>query len=334
VTTSATPVTAGAAPVTSRWRRLGATVAAVLVAVLVLGGCGGVVGALVTTEQDIGNAGYSSVKVGLTNSDNDLSVSAKAGGAPTATDTKEIAGIVWRQFHLRFGSLTITVHGSGQSSRTVYSFDKMQATFGARDASYNKTSLRSGLIHFGIEALIGLVVVVAIIVLLIVFLVRRRRRKRRQAQAAWGPGYGYGPGSQGAGPYGAGPAPGVGSPGTGPYGAGPYGTGPYGAGPYETGPYEAGPYEAGPYEAGPYEAGPPSGVGPAPQPSSGPPPASGPPSADPRPATLPATPDGWGSPTPAAPTDPWGQPPDAGAPAPPPSGWDDPAWDTDGESRS
>jgi hypothetical protein len=284
-----------------RARRWLVAVTAVVVATLSLAGCGGVIGSVVSTETDIRNAGYSSVKVGLTDSDTNVSVSATSSSPPpTSADIKEIAGIVWHGFHLRFNELTVKVNGGGQSTERSFTFAGLQQLFGTRNPSYNKTSLRQSLEHFGIVIVIVAGVVVVLVVVLIVWIVRRRRKRRLAAIGPWGQGYGAGQGQGQA--YGPGPAQGdrPGAP------AGPPAWGPtpgYGGPPASTG------YHGPPATAPPSSQVEPNGEGKG-KPPSGPPP-PGPEETDP-----------WGRPHPPA----WsgGDEPGSGWDPPPRSGWHTP----------
>jgi hypothetical protein len=208
-------------------------IAALIVAALTLGGCAGIIGSIVTTQDDIRNAGlgFTSVKVGLADNDTDLTVSASSAVAPSAAGTKEIAGIVWRDIHVRFGSLRVQLHGAGQTTVTNFSFAALSRLFGARKPAYDKTTLRQSLLHFGIVVLIIVVVLIVLIVLTVLYILRRRRRRRQLLGA--GPTWG-GPQSGGVPQWGqGGPQPGGAAPqwGADAWGSPPSGPGSWGQGP-------------------------------------------------------------------------------------------------------
>ncbi|HEY1732886.1 MAG TPA: hypothetical protein VGG23_00465 [Acidimicrobiales bacterium] len=192
----------------SALRRAGVIVAVIVTATVLLAGCGGVIGSIVSTQDDIRSAGFGNAKVGLAGGDNDVTISAGTAGAPANAAFDQIAGIVWKQFHVRFDVLRITLHGDGRTVEESLSFATMQRDFGARSPADNKTTLRGGLLRFGIIAVVVVVVVLALAAVIVLLLVRRSRRRRRRSPppGAWGPGQpgpgqgGYGPAPQGPGP--------------------------------------------------------------------------------------------------------------------------------------
>ncbi len=160
---------------------------AIVAAAVTLAGCGGIVGSIVTTQQDIRSAGFSSASVGLADNDTNVMVTAGTSSAPTPADAREIAGIVWHDLHVRFGELRVDLHGGAATSSFVFPFATLQRTFGSRSPADNSTTLRQSLVHFGVVVIIVVAVVVVLVVVLIVLLVRRRRRRRRIGSGgAWG----------------------------------------------------------------------------------------------------------------------------------------------------
>jgi hypothetical protein len=244
-------------------------------AVALLGSCG-VVSAMLDTQQGLRDAGYQSVHVGFhqNGSADDVDVSVTVSAEPVQNDTVNVASVVWAKLHERFDNLDVTVHGDGTSVSRRFTFDELQQTFGARNQSYNSTTVAGGVKRLGFEVLGGLVVIVLAIVVTAIFLTRKRRRNR---QAGWTPG----------------PTP-----------AGMAGPAPWpGGAPAPTRPYAPGPPPS--YAPGPppsYAPGPPQSYAPGPpQPGW---PLWPPPPHPPRPGEAPGPPQPGGSPPPPPPVGP------------------------------
>ncbi len=226
----------GRRPVARRWRSRGglsvlAVLAVLAAAALTLGGCT-VVSALLDTQQALQRDGFQSVSVNykfMTNGDG-VTVSVAVGAPATPADVNRAAEVVWQHLHERFDFLQVSVHGTGSGAGALqqarYTFADMEAMFGARNPSWNKTSIRSSAEHLGVAVLIGIVAVVAVIVGIAVTL-RRRKRRRRPPRVGGGgtgaplwpapPGPPWAPWAPvapppGAPPPGTGPGPGWGPP--------------------------------------------------------------------------------------------------------------------------
>jgi hypothetical protein len=162
---------------------------AALAASLALGACGGVVGSFVSTRQALSAAGYSDVSIGVAGNDDDVKISATVDQSISAGEIGEIAAIVWRDVHQRFGALDITLHAAGQTFKQTIPFAELQRQIGARDPAYNETSLHDVIIKTGVVVLVAVVAVVILLVVAAVLL-RRRRRQGRVDGAGSGPGPG------------------------------------------------------------------------------------------------------------------------------------------------
>jgi hypothetical protein len=210
-----------------RRRSVVTAVAAVLVGLVVLAGCGGAPGALLDSDVALANAGFHSAEVGFSSSTrlgsttvDGVTVSASLGAVPTSGDLRQVSEIIWQKVHFRFAVVAITLHGGGQTVKATYAFDQLQRDLGPRNPAWNRTTLTHSVLTVGLVVLAVLAGVVVLAVLLTVVLVTRRRRRRGPPVPPFGgPGYLGGPGTP-AGPW----APG-------PYGAGPPGYGPWGSGP-------------------------------------------------------------------------------------------------------
>jgi hypothetical protein len=171
-------------PATNRRRPALLLLAAALTLSVVLGACGGVVGSVLSTRQALDDAGFSHVSVSLGGETN-VKVSATVDQNASAAEVREIAAIVWRDFHERFDFVDITLHAADRTERGSLPFSPLQQEFGARPAADNRTTIRSGIVHVGLEVLGGSAVVVLVIIVLIVALVRRRRRRPRLRPGPW-----------------------------------------------------------------------------------------------------------------------------------------------------
>jgi hypothetical protein len=291
------------------WRWL-AGVVILFGAVALLGSCG-VISAMLDTQQGLRNAGYQSVHVGFHNNGgaDNVDVSVTVSAEPTQTAAVNVASVVWAKLHERFDNLNVTVHGDGTSVSRQFSFDEMQQTFGARNPSYNSTTVAGGVKQLGFEVLGGLVVIGAIIAAAAILLTRKRRRSRQVAWAGWPPGS-TAAGVPGQQPWSGGPAA--------PYPGGPT---PYAQPPGQPPSSALGPPQPGaPGPPEPGAPGPPQSGAPGPPLTSAPvPPPPGrplwpPPAHPPRPAE-PTGPPSTSSPGASPPPD--GPPAQEGGPAPP-----------------
>jgi hypothetical protein len=170
------------------WRWL-AGVVVLFGAVALLGGCG-VVSAMLDTQQGLRDAGFQSVHVGFhdNGSADDVDVSVTVSAEPTQNDTVNVASVVWAKLHERFDNLAVTVHGDGSSVSRRFTFDELQQTFGARNPSYNSTTVAGGVKRLGFEVLGGLAVLAIAVVLTAILLTRRRKRNRQMAWPGWSAG--------------------------------------------------------------------------------------------------------------------------------------------------
>ena len=167
---------------------------------ILLGGCGGVVGSVLSTRQGVDGAGFSDTSVSVS-SETNVKVTTTVHQDYSDAQVHEIAAIVWRDFHERFDLLEITLHATDRTVSGAIPFAVLQLDFGARSSADNATTIRSGIIRFGLEVVIGAVVVVLVIVFLVVVLVRRRRRHRVGPPGPGARGPGAPPGSiSGSGP--------------------------------------------------------------------------------------------------------------------------------------
>jgi hypothetical protein len=183
------------------WRRL-AGVVVLLGAAALLGSCG-VVSAMLDTQQGLKDAGYQSVHVGFHDNGgaDDVDVTVTVAAEPTQTDTVNVASVVWAKLHERFDNLDVTVHGGGTSVSRRFTFDEIQQTFGARNPSYNSTTVSDSVKQLGFGVLAGLAFA-GVVITVVIVLTRKRRRKRQAVWAGGSPGPGGywtpGPPSQGA----------------------------------------------------------------------------------------------------------------------------------------
>lgn len=162
-----------------RWR-LAAGVAAVVAAALLLAGCGGVLGSFLTVRTDLQSQGFRSVNINSTNQT--IRVQATLPTAPDDADVGKVARAVWDGVPYRFDLLEVTVTGAGRTDSGSFTFDTLRQALGARDPSFDQTSLTRGTVGlvltiFGIVAAV-FVVLLAVVVVIVVSLTRRSRRKR------------------------------------------------------------------------------------------------------------------------------------------------------------
>jgi hypothetical protein len=173
--------------------------ALVILAAVLLGACGGTIGATLSLQHSLEDNGYGSVHVSP--SGNSLKVSVSVAAVPSQSNLRSVAQIVWADFHETFDYCDVTIHGEGPDYAQDLSFGEMQQAFGARNPSWNRTSIQTSTEELGGFIIGGVVVLVVIIVVIIVM---SRRRKRRRAYQQWGGGPGQpwagGPGQQWAGP--------------------------------------------------------------------------------------------------------------------------------------
>jgi hypothetical protein len=178
---------------------LGVAVAALLATLL--GGCGPI-SALIHTQQALTNAGYQSVSVNFNVGNQDqIKVSVTVNATPSATNSDDVAHVVWDKFHERFSLLSVTVHGSGPAFQRDYSYSDLVSLFGPRNPAYDKTSVSSATQQLGLIVVIVIVVLILGVVLTVI-MVRRRRRGRTPPWTPGGP-----PWTQGGPPPGGGAPP-------------------------------------------------------------------------------------------------------------------------------
>lgn len=320
-------------------RGLFAALAALVLAGLLLAGCGGAIGAFLHVDTQLRDAGFGSPNASFQTGGglDDLRVTAKLGADPTEESFRKVASIVWTEVPYRFDTLQVSLTGGGRTREANYTFEDLQQAFGARNPAYNETTVGEAFVNVGkIVLIVGAVVVVVAVVLIIVLV--RRKRRRRNHQFAYGGGYGgYPPGPPG-GPGGP-PGPWSGPPGA--TGAPVWNEPPGAPGPPVWSPP---PGEPG---APPVWSPPPGGPGgpPAwsPQGPDGPPPAWNQPPGAPPPPVPPDAPPPWSPPaqtgTPPFPWMPSPPPPPAAPPTVAPPGeegqvppWTPPQDDQPGES--
>jgi hypothetical protein len=195
-----------------RDRRWPVVLLVLLATTLLAAGCGAL-SALIDTQQSLQNAGYQSVHVGFhaNGQADDVDVGVTVSAAPTQADSLNVASVVWAHLHERFDYLDVTVHGTGPSVTTDYSFGNLQQTFGPRNPSWDKTTVAAGTEQLGF-IIIGAIAAIGVTIAVVAILVTRARRRRR-GPPGWPGGQGPAgrPGVQGpAGwPGGTGPAGGV-----------------------------------------------------------------------------------------------------------------------------
>jgi len=171
-----------------------------LLAVTVLAAGCSALSALIDTQQALQNAGYQSVHVGFhaNGQADDVDVSVTVSAAATQSDALNVASVVWAHLHERFDDLDVTVHGTGPSVTTDYSFGNLQQTFGPRNPSWDKTTVAAGTEQVGF-VIIGAIVAIGVTIAVVAILVTRARRRRRGP-----PGW---PGGQGPPGWPGGPGP-------------------------------------------------------------------------------------------------------------------------------
>lgn len=153
---------------------------------LALSGCA-TINALVDTQQALRDAGYQSVHVSFSTSSSvdKLKVSVKVPAVPAEADTLSVASVVWHKFHEHFELLDVTVHGTEASVSHEYAFDELVSELGARNPSWDKTSITTGTRELG-EAIIGTLVGIGVVIAVVAIVVSRRNRRR--AQPVWADG--------------------------------------------------------------------------------------------------------------------------------------------------
>jgi hypothetical protein len=194
----------------ARSRRL-PVIAALFGLAALLASCS-VIRSVVGTDDALRNAGFqsSTVDLGVGSSGDYVRVTVSVPAAPTAADADEVASIVWRHVQERFAVLYVTVDGAGSAYRQSYGFDQLQAMFGPRNPSWNRTNISSAVSATGVGVIVGLLALVVAVVVIVLAVGRRRRRRGPPSWVAPG---GYGPGGYLG--HGAAPAPGGYGPGGG-----------------------------------------------------------------------------------------------------------------------
>ncbi len=195
------------------WRLI---VVAVVTGAIVLSSCSGIT-SIIDTQTALQNAGFGSVQVKTDVTANTLSVSVGVDVRPVEADARRVALVVWQTFHERFDRLNIAVHGGGQTVDESFTFDQLEASLGARNPAWNRTSVEAGTRYFA-YLVIGVVGGFLALVVVVVLLVQRRRRRHRPPWTGGGPWPGYPPGGYppvpggGYPPPAGGPPPGYGRP--------------------------------------------------------------------------------------------------------------------------
>lgn len=209
--TAVTPTGSDSIGGVARWlpsRRRALATAALLGAIILLGGCG-LISSVVSTTSGLEKAGFSSVRVSVnavTAGRNAVEVSVSVDAAPSDRAAVMVARVVWNDLHEHFDDLDVTVNGHGPALHRTFPFATLVDLFGPRNPAWDRTSVTSSVQNLGYGVLIGLVVVAVVVAIVIVVVVNRRRR--RGPPPPW-------PGFAGAAPAGL-PPPWAGPPGSGP----------------------------------------------------------------------------------------------------------------------
>lgn len=185
---------------------------ALVLVLVVLEGCGGVVGSIITTTEGLRSAGFATVSVTprlMSDGSDGVGVGVTVAAPPSDAAARTVAQIVYQDLQVRFDVLDITVHGQGPAVLREFAFADLVAMFGARNPAYNQSSITSSTENLGVSVLVGLGMVVALTGAIAVFFVVRRRRRpppppwsgfhpgdpvnpawenRSGAPPAWGPG--------------------------------------------------------------------------------------------------------------------------------------------------
>ncbi len=191
---------AASAPARSGGGRPGRTRSAIaavalLLAAVVVTGCA--VTSLIDTQQALRADGYQSVSVHFSfpSSGDRVDAHVSVAAPPTQTNVRSVALVVWRHLRERFAVLNVSVRGTGTGSGQVatgtYRFAELQSIFGARNPSWDRTSIRQSAEHLGLAVVGGIVGLVAVVVVVALVVTRRNRRRR--------PPWGSGPAWVGAG---------------------------------------------------------------------------------------------------------------------------------------
>ena len=148
-----------------------AVVAAVVLAVLALGGCG-IVQAQTKTQNALHRAGFSDVSVSLHVQNDNTTVEVTGVGDGRGPEGQRAASVVWRSFPYRLDGVVI--------DGILYSKQVLFDRFGGRPEAYERRSLgnefeRIGKTVLGVGGVV-LLVISAVLVLLIFLFVRRGRR--------------------------------------------------------------------------------------------------------------------------------------------------------------
>ena len=179
--------------------------AALISALIVLGGCG-LISSVVDTTIGLQKAGFTSVKVNLNavaSGRNAVDVSVSVDAAPSDGAAVTVARVVWNDLHEHFDDLDVTVNGHGHALHRQFPFAALVGLFGPRNPAWDRTSIKSSVQNVGYAVFIGVAVVALVVAAIIVAVVRSRRR--RGPPPPW-------PGFAGAGGV---PPPWAGSPGPG-----------------------------------------------------------------------------------------------------------------------
>jgi len=177
------------------FRTKAAGLVAAIVVVLGLVACG-TVRASYRTDKALQRSGFTGANVS-THHENGLTtvIVRYRASASSRAELLNAAGIVWRNFDLRFDAVEV------QSTNSDVAFNRsdLQERFGPRPAGFDKRSVGNDLVRTGrTAAIVGAVVggfFLILVVVAVVLIVHFVRKRKRNAPAA-GPGvpqYGWGP---------------------------------------------------------------------------------------------------------------------------------------------
>jgi hypothetical protein len=162
----------------------------VLLAALLLGGCGRAQG-MVDTRQALEHAGYRQVEVSLRTAGGlgYAEVKALIAGAPPP---EQAARIIWTTLPVRFDTLAVVLDGQA----TAFTYGGLERQFGPRNPSLDRRQVDAEVVTSGLKLMLVLsaaaMVSVGAVVAIALLALRTARRRRRAGSQDAGPTSGLG----------------------------------------------------------------------------------------------------------------------------------------------
>jgi len=177
-------------------RAAGKAVAAVVLLVIVVAGCGLIRGTI-STVRALQRAGFSSARIQTGNPDS-FEVKVRKDTEDLDAAAIDAAGVVWRKLPLRIERLQVQCeNGFGGKGTFVADRAQLEQRFGARDPDldrgFRRSDLRTVAIVVGVLVVGGLLVLGGIVALVVVLIRRSRRRPPPPGPFSQHPPPGYGP---------------------------------------------------------------------------------------------------------------------------------------------